>query len=112
MNPTEDKRPGPAWASAAIVGRPNVGKSTLFNAIIGLPVAITDAMAGTTRDRLIHAAEWEGRRFDLIDTGGMGVVDLPEIAGRIEDQIRVAVEEAAALVFLTDAHDGLTAADR
>jgi len=104
------KVPAP-WASVAIVGRPNVGKSTLFNAIIGEPVAITDAMAGTTRDRLIHTAERDERRFDLIDTGGMGIIDVPELAGRIEDQIAVAIEEAAVLVFLGDAGDGLTAAD-
>ncbi len=107
------KKKEPArWASAAIVGRPNVGKSTLFNALVGRPVAIEDAMAGTTRDRLIHAAEYDGRRFDLIDTGGMGIIDLPELADRIESQIDVAVEEAAALVFLTDVRDGLTAADQ
>ncbi|MHC4915749.1 MAG: ribosome biogenesis GTPase Der, partial [Planctomycetota bacterium] len=102
----------PRWASVAIVGRPNVGKSTLFNAFVGRPVAITDAMAGTTRDRLIHSVEGSGRRFDLIDTGGMGIIDLPELADRIEDQITVAVEEAAALILLTDAQDGVTAADR
>jgi GTP-binding protein len=101
----------PRWASAAIVGRPNVGKSTLFNAFVGRPLAITDAMAGTTRDRLIHSVQWSGRRFDLIDTGGMGIIDVPELAGRIEDQIALAVEEAAVLIFLTDAQDGVTAAD-
>jgi len=100
------------WASAAIVGRPNVGKSTLFNALIGRPVAITDRMAGTTRDRIIHPAEHAGRRFELIDTGGMGIVDIPELAGRIESQISVAIEEATALIFLCDVTDGLTAADR
>ncbi len=108
---SKPKRERAPWASVAIVGRPNVGKSSLFNAIIGEPVAITDAMAGTTRDRLIHTAERDGRRFDLIDTGGMGIIDVPELAGRIEDQITVAIEEAAVLVFLTDAGDGLTAAD-
>jgi GTPase len=108
--PKPEKKRAP-WASVAIVGRPNVGKSTLFNAIIGEPVAITDAMAGTTRDRLIHAAERDERRFDLIDTGGMGIIDVPELAGRIEDQISVAIEEAALLIFLGDAADGLTAAD-
>jgi len=99
------------WASVAIVGRPNVGKSTLFNALVGREVAIADAMPGTTRDRLIHRAEHAGRAFDLIDTGGMGIVDLPELAGRVERQIELAVEEAAVLVFLGDAADGLTAAD-
>ncbi|HOX07712.1 MAG TPA: ribosome biogenesis GTPase Der, partial [Planctomycetota bacterium] len=99
------------WASAAIVGRPNVGKSTLFNAIVGMQVAITDAMAGTTRDRLVHRAMYNDRFFDLIDTGGMGVVDVPELAGLVEKQISMAIDEAAVLVFLCDAADGLTAAD-
>jgi GTP-binding protein len=108
----KSRRRRPAWASAAIVGRPNVGKSTLFNAIAGAPVAITDAMAGTTRDRLIHSVERDGRRFDLIDTGGMGIIDAPELAGRIEAQITLAVEEAAVLILVVDAAAGLTAADR
>jgi GTP-binding protein len=109
---TEKKTPATApWASAAIVGRPNVGKSTLFNALVGMQVAITDAMAGTTRDRLVHRAMHADRFFDLIDTGGMGIVDVPELAGRVEQQISLAIDEAAILVFLCDAADGLTAAD-
>jgi len=107
-----EQTPGTAqWASAAIVGRPNVGKSTLFNALVGMQVAIADAMPGTTRDRLVHRAEHGARSFDLIDTGGMGIVDLPELAGSVERQIAIAIEEAAVLVFLGDAADGLTAAD-
>jgi GTPase len=111
MSKNKQANPRP-WASVAIVGRPNVGKSTLFNAIIGEPVAIADAMPGTTRDRLIHTAERDGRRFELIDTGGMGIVDIPELADRIEDQISVALEEASLIIFLCDVADGLTAADQ
>jgi len=99
-------------AAVAIVGRPNVGKSSLFNALLGRRIAITDRTPGTTRDRLLHPLACEGKVFDLIDTGGIGIVDVPDLAAQVERQISVALEEADILVFLVDAAEGLTPLDR
>ncbi len=106
----------------ALVGRPNVGKSTLFNRLSGTRDAIVDDVPGTTRDRLFGHAEWCGTEFDIIDTGGID----PEAAGQktplsvgsadfiseIKTQAILAVEEADVVLFLTDASTGVTAADR
>ncbi len=106
----------------ALVGRPNVGKSTLFNRLSGTRDAIVDDVPGTTRDRLFGHAEWCGTEFDIIDTGGID----PEQAGQktplsvgsadfiseIKTQAILAVEEADVVLFLTDATTGVTAADR
>ncbi len=99
-------------AAVAIVGRPNVGKSTLFNALLGRRIAITDKTPGTTRDRILHPLEREGKVFDLVDTGGIGIVDEPVLADRIERQIAAAMEEADVLVLLLDAAEGLVPLDR
>ncbi|MCX7803957.1 MAG: ribosome biogenesis GTPase Der [Planctomycetota bacterium] len=96
----------------AIVGRPNVGKSTLFNALLGRRAAITDREAGTTRDRILHPVRLAGRLCDLVDTGGIGIVDDPDIAKAVEAQIEAACETADVLIFVLDALDGLTPADR
>ena len=94
----------------AIVGRPNVGKSTLFNRLLGGRRAIVDDMPGVTRDRLYGEGEWRGRRFVLVDTGGFE----PEgtgILAQVRAQAQQAVAEADAILFLVDGKEGLTPAD-
>src|SRR5713226_4065820 len=97
----------------AIVGRPNVGKSTLFNRIIGWRKAIVDAQSGLTRDRLYGVAEWRGREFTVVDTAGLDL-DTAKDASRaaIEAQTRVAIEQADVIVLLLDVREGLTPIDR
>ena len=97
----------------AIVGRPNVGKSTLFNRIIGWRKAIVDARAGLTRDRLYGVAEWRGREFTVVDTAGLDLAaPNDESRAAIEAQTKIAIEEASVIVFLLDVRQGLTAIDR
>jgi len=93
------------------VGRPNVGKSTLFNRIVGDRVAIVEDRARTTRDRLYDVAEWNGRRFLIVDTGGLEVRPGDEIEERVQDQARLAIEEADVIVLVVDAAAGMTPAD-
>jgi len=101
----------------AIVGRPNVGKSTLFNRLVGWRKAIVDPISGLTRDRLYGVCEWRGYEFTVVDTAGLEM-DAAPVAERefsqadIEAQTRVAIEEANAIVFLLDVRQGLTAIDR
>jgi GTP-binding protein len=95
-----------------IVGRPNVGKSTLFNAITGQRRAIVGDEPGITRDRLHGTAEHRSRRFELIDTGGIIVNDDEMIPSQILKQARVALEQAAEIVFLIDGRTEITGADR
>lgn len=100
----------------AIVGRANVGKSTLFNRIIEQPKALVSSLAGTTRDRNLAIAEWRGRRFQLTDTGGLDI-DLNEethkdIAKGIIKQAQTAIAEADLVIFVIDAVTGATASDR
>jgi GTP-binding protein len=95
----------------AIVGRPNVGKSTLFNRIVGERVAIVEDRARTTRDRLYDVAEWNGRRFLVVDTGGLETRPGDEIEERVQDQARLAIEEADVILLVVDAMSGMTPAD-
>ncbi|HUG47238.1 MAG TPA: ribosome biogenesis GTPase Der [Candidatus Limnocylindria bacterium] len=95
----------------ALVGRPNVGKSTLFNRIVGERIAIVEDRARTTRDRLYDVAEWNGRRFIVIDTGGLETRPGDAIEERVQEQARLAIEEADVILFLADADAGLTPAD-
>jgi GTPase len=95
----------------AIVGRPNVGKSTLFNRLIGQRLAIIEDLPGTTRDRVYGTAEWNGRTFTLVDTGGLELEPGTEIEERVQDQARVAIEEADLVLFVVDAHAGLAPLD-
>jgi GTP-binding protein len=95
----------------SIVGRPNVGKSSLLNALVGRRQAIVDDMAGVTRDRVSARVELDGRWVELVDTGGIGLVDSQALEEHVEAQIRQAIEISDALVFLTDAHDGCTPID-
>lgn len=98
----------------AVIGRPNVGKSTLVNRIIGSRKTIVDDMPGVTRDRSYHDCEWQGKAFTLVDTGGvMPDADLEEhpFADLINTQVEVAVAEADLIVFLLDGQAGITAVD-
>ena len=96
----------------AIVGRPNVGKSTLFNRIIGHRDAIVDDMPGVTRDRNYAEAEWAGKAFTLIDTGGFVPVSDDVIESAIREQAQIAIDEASMVLFVVDAQSGLLAEDR
>jgi GTP-binding protein len=96
----------------AIVGRPNVGKSTLFNRIAGGKKAIVANEPGVTRDRNYADAEWEGRAFTLIDTGGFEPVSKDRIFIQMREQCQLAVEESDAILFVMDGKEGLTPSDR
>ncbi len=108
----------------ALVGRPNVGKSTLFNRLAGERLAVVDETPGTTRDRLVAETEWNGRMFDVVDTGGIdptGVaspgkqplsVGSAQFIREIRRQAQMAVEDADAVLFLVDVESGITPADR
>ena len=95
----------------AIVGRPNVGKSTLFNRIVGQRSAIVEDRARTTRDRLYGDAEWNGRRFVIVDTGGLELDSDDPIEARVQEQARLAIAEADVILFVVDAVSGVTPAD-
>lgn len=105
----------------ALVGRPNVGKSTLFNRLIGERLAIVDDTPGTTRDRLVGEAEWNGRAFHVVDTGGIDPthggrsplsVGSADFIKEIREQALTAVRDADAILFLVDGIEGLTESDR
>ena len=113
----------------ALVGRPNVGKSTLFNRLAGQRLAIVEDEPGTTRDRLYADAGWTNQPFILVDTGGLDIAATEkgaqkgrqpatlgpssrDYAREISHQAEIAIEEADVVVFMTDARDGITAADR
>ena len=98
--------------SVVIVGRPNVGKSTLFNAILGKRRAIVGDEPGITRDRIVGEAVYRGRRFELIDTGGLLPDDDELIPSEIFKQARVALADAAHVIFLVDGRAEITASDR
>ncbi len=89
-----------------IVGRPNVGKSSLLNRLAGRRVAIVEPTAGVTRDRVTAVVEWGGRRFEAIDTGGLGLVDEALLREHIEVQIEVALQQADVVLFVVDGKDG------
>ncbi len=94
-----------------IVGRPNVGKSTLFNRLIGQKDAIVDDISGVTRDRNYGEAEWAGKEFRLIDTGGY-VPDSPELfETAVREQVEIAIDEADKIIFLVDVRDGVNPMD-
>jgi ribosome-associated GTPase EngA len=95
----------------AVVGRPNVGKSTLFNRIVGRRQAIVEDRARTTRDRMYGDSDWNGRRFVIVDTGGLEVDPADQIELKVQEQARLAIREADVIVFLVDAVTGLTPAD-
>lgn len=96
----------------AIVGRPNVGKSTLFNKIAGKRIAIVEDTPGVTRDRLYTDAEWNGITFTLIDTGGIEPVSNDRILTEMRNQAQVAIDTADVIVLVVDVRDGMTATDK
>ncbi|HPZ65053.1 MAG TPA: ribosome biogenesis GTPase Der, partial [Bacillota bacterium] len=96
----------------AIVGRPNVGKSTLFNRLTAARTAIEEKVPGVTRDRLYGVAEWCGRQFVVIDTGGITFEREDSITVQVRRQAQLAVEEAQVILFLLDAREGPTALDQ
>src|SRR5947209_806826 len=95
----------------AIVGRPNVGKSALFNCIAGRRISIVDPTAGVTRDRVSTLVEAEGRYFELIDTGGIGIDDTDNLTAEVERQITVGIDEADVILFVVDIRAGLIPLD-
>ena len=96
----------------AIVGRPNVGKSTLFNRILGDRISIVEDTPGVTRDRIYGEGEWLGRKFMLIDTGGLEPYSKDEILSKMRLQAELAIDSADAILFLTDIKTGMTATDQ
>lgn len=94
----------------AIVGRPNVGKSTIFNRIVGSRISIVEDEPGITRDRIYSSGEWLTRKFNVIDTGGIEIGDEPFVR-QIKHQAEIAMDEADVIVFVTNARDGVTQAD-
>jgi GTP-binding protein len=96
----------------SIVGRPNVGKSTLFNRLAGAPIAIVEDLPGTTRDRIFAGARVLDRDITLIDTGGLEPVPGSEMSRKIKRQVEAAMAESDAIIFVVDVRDGLIAADR
>lgn len=94
----------------AIVGRPNVGKSTIFNRIAGERIAIVEDTPGVTRDRIYAHGEWLGRKFNIIDTGGIDIGDEPFLT-QITEQAKIAIDEADVIVFVTSIKEGVTDAD-
>jgi GTP-binding protein len=113
--PMPDQRPGAVpslYPTVALVGRPNVGKSSIFNALLKHEISITDARAGTTRDRVLHPAVFMEKPCDLMDTGGIGVHDKQGLEADIDEQIQKALHAATILVHVVDAKEGLTPLDR
>ena len=96
----------------AIVGRPNVGKSMLFNKLVGRRLSIVEDTLGVTRDRLYAECEWRGRTFDIVDTGGIEPGTTTEILSFMRKQAEIAIQNATVIVFLCDIKTGLTASDQ
>ena len=97
--------------TVAIVGRPNVGKSTLFNRFIESRTAIVDEVSGVTRDRHYGEVEWEGKTFKVIDTGGYVEHSDDVFESAIREQVNLAIEEAALILFVVDVISGITDLD-
>src|SRR5271165_3481969 len=102
----------PTLPTVVIVGRPNVGKSTLFNRITGGRRAIVGDEPGITRDRIAEVASYNGKRFEMIDTGGIVVNDEDYIPSQILKQARVALDTASQIIFLVDGRSEIAGPDR
>ncbi len=96
----------------AIVGRPNVGKSTLFNKIVGKRLSIVEDTPGVTRDRIFGNAEWCGREFSLVDTGGLEPASKDILLSQMREQAQIAINSASAIILVTDLRSGVTATDQ
>lgn len=96
----------------AIVGRPNVGKSMLFNRLVGQRLSIVEDTPGVTRDRLYAECEWNGRKFNIVDTGGIEPNTDSEILSFMREQAQIAIESATVIILVTDLRTGVTAADK
>jgi len=104
-----DKLPKPV---VAVVGRPNVGKSTFFNYLVGKRISIVEDTPGVTRDRIYAEVEWRNRKFTLIDTGGIEPYSEDTIMQQMKRQAEIAIETADVIVFMVDVKDGITASDK
>jgi GTP-binding protein len=98
--------------TVAIVGRPNVGKSTFFNRLLEQRKAIVDDVSGVTRDRQYGVAEWAGKSFNVVDTGGFVPNSADVFETEIRKQVRFAIEEANAMIFIVDVTTGITDLDQ
>ena len=96
----------------AIIGRQNVGKSTLFNRMVGRRVAIVEDLPGTTRDRIFGSFAWQDKEFFVVDTGGLVSGPESKIARVVNEQVKIAIDEADLLIFMVDIRDGVTPVDK
>ena len=97
--------------TAAIVGRPNVGKSTLFNRLIGYKKSIVDDISGVTRDRIYDVSEWNGKSFYVVDTGGFVAHSADIFEKQIRRQVELAIAEASVIIYMVDVTTGITDLD-
>ena len=96
----------------AIIGKPNVGKSTFFNYIVGKRISIVEDTPGVTRDRVYAETNWRGKNFTVVDTGGIEPESDDVIVSQMKRQAEIAIEIADVILFLTDVQQGVTAADK
>jgi len=101
-----------ALPKVVIIGRPNVGKSSIFNWLAGRRIAIVDDVAGVTRDRMIYLIRHNEVFFEIVDTGGIGINDVDDLSVEIEDQIQLAMDSADVILFVVDTRSGMLAPDR
>src|SRR6185295_6206744 len=98
--------------TVAIIGRPNVGKSTLFNRLVGERKAIVDDVSGVTRDRIYGLSDWGGKTFNVIDTGGFVTHSDDTFESEIRKQVLIAIEEATVILFIVDVTVGITSLEQ
>src|SRR3954454_21663692 len=104
-------RIGVAAPVVSIIGRPNVGKSSLFNWLAGRRIAIVDPTAGVTRERITAIIEVNEKPIEIMDTGGIGIVDSQDLSEHVERQIQLAIDRADLVLFVVDGRDGLVPLD-